>query len=111
MSQWTKWQPFPDPRLGGFLKAPIGAGCYQVRRANSKQLVLFGMSTHVALRLTSLLPPPYGRGRRNNFLKREYVRRHIRDIEYRTVAFKDANEARARERELIANKAAYIFKT
>jgi hypothetical protein len=25
---WSEWRPFPDPRQGGMLTAPFGAGCY-----------------------------------------------------------------------------------
>ena len=36
--------------------------------------------------MTSLLPPPYGAGTRNNFSKRYYVLDNINQLFYRTIA-------------------------
>ena len=83
LGQFSEWKRFPDPREGDFLCAPIGPGCYEVRRSDDGRLVLFGRSEHVAWRMTSLLPEPLGCGVRNNAKKRGYVLEHIerlRDI-------------------------------
>ena len=83
---WSKWLPFPDPKAAGILTAPLGPGCYELRRRSSGKPILFGMSGHVASRISSLLPTPDGTGTRNNSDKREYVLKHLDDIEYRTTA-------------------------
>ena len=93
------------------MTAPIGPGCYEVRRIRSKHLVLFGVGGHVTHRLSSLLPKPYGTGTRNNSEKRCYMITHLGDVEYRTLLFGTRCEAEAHEKELKANKAAYVFKT
>ena len=42
MNRWSRWQPFPDPRLGGYLSAPFGLGVYELRNRKSGELVLYG---------------------------------------------------------------------
>lgn len=81
---WTEWWQFPDPAKGEFLYAPFGAGVYQLRHKSSPKYILFGSSKNVAHRMTSLLPG-YGSNRNNN-KKQEHVKKHITDIEYRTIA-------------------------
>jgi hypothetical protein len=93
------------------LTAPLGAGCYEIRRRDNGQLVLFGMGEFVALRMTSLLPKPFGRGTRNNTAKRAYVLEHITNLEYRTCACPTRQDAAVCEGELKANKAEYFFRT
>lgn len=58
-----------------------------------------------------LLPEPFGRGTRNNTEKRAYVLEHIGILEYRTLACATREEATSCERELKADKSAYIFPT
>jgi len=84
---WSNWKPFPDPRKGEYLNAPLGSGVYQLRNKKSNKYVLFGTSEHLASRMTSLLPRPYGAGTRNNTTKQDYVLNNIQDIEYRTISF------------------------
>jgi hypothetical protein len=91
------------------LVAPFGAGCYELRRGS--QLVLFGISGHVALRMTSLLPAPMGRGIRNNAAKRRYILKHIGKIEYRTATCEDRQETVREERKLKQKSSAYVFGT
>lgn len=52
------------------------------------------------MRMTSLLPKPWGSGTRNNSDKREYVQENIDDIEYRTMACDSREQAAAVEREI-----------
>ena len=106
-TEWSDWSLFPDPRKLQWLRAPFGPGCYELR--NGAQLVLYGKGSHVAERLTSLLPAPFGCGTRNLRDKREYVFHHLGAIEYRTLACSTPEEAAACERQLKANRAAYIF--
>lgn len=86
---WSEWRKFPDPRNGDYLYAPFGSGVYQLKNTKTGEFVLFGKSKHLAKRMTSLLPPPYGAGTRNNENKRVYVLKHLNDIVYRTIALDD----------------------
>ena len=109
MNEWSEWRRFPDPEKGGVLIAPFGPGCYNLRHGS--QLVLFGMAGHVASRMTSLLPEPQGKGTRNNSEKRDYVFKHLAEIEYQTLACPTRDDAKAAEREIAINRDAYLFKT
>ena len=101
MHAWSEWRPFPDPRARDVLIAPFGPGVYEIRHAcRDDKLVLFGIGGHVAVRFSSLLPKPYGKGARNNKVKREYCLTHLADLEYRTLATTTRNEAAAIEREI-----------
>jgi hypothetical protein len=110
-SEWSEWRRFPDPREGGLLTAPLGPGCYELRRSDTGKLILFGMGGHVALRMTSLLPAPLGHGRRNNADKRNYILTHIENVEYRTLACLNREQAAEYERRLKAGKADFEFQT
>lgn len=88
---WSKWEKFPDPLKGEYLNAPSGPGVYQLRDKKTGELVLFGRGKNVAARMTSLIPD--GQGTRNNQDKKDYVRLHLDDIEYRTIPFSTENEA------------------
>jgi hypothetical protein len=83
---WTDWMPFPDPRKGGFIYAPFGPGVYELRRCDTGELILLGKGKNCALRMTSLLPSPFGQGTRDNSEKREYVLANIDLVEYRCCA-------------------------
>lgn len=83
---WSDWRPFPDPRKGEDLTSPIGPGCYELRHRRTDELILFGMSSNVAARLSSLLPKPWGCGTRSNSAKRDYVMAALADVDYRTIA-------------------------
>lgn len=107
--EWSEWRRFPDPRKLELLTAPFGPGCYELR--HGMQLVLFGMGSHVAERMTSLLPAPFGCGTRNNRDKRKYVFDHLGSVEYRTLACATLEEAKQRERELRISRAVYMFQT
>jgi len=106
---WSEWLPFPDPRKREMLTAPFGPGCYELRHGS--QMILFGMGSHVAQRMTSLLPAPFGHGTRNNSRKRGYIFDHLSNIEYRTLACSTREEAQECERHLIANRTVYTFST
>jgi len=110
MPTWTPWRPFPDPRTRGILSAPLGPGVYELRNRATGQLLICGIGANCAARMSSLLPAPLGCGTRNNSDKRDYLRRQLRNIEYRTCACKTRAEAAAIERKLLA-KATYRFNT
>jgi hypothetical protein len=116
LGEWTDWKPFPDPAKGGFIVAPFGPGCYELRDTGSGKLVLFGSAGHVAYRMSSLLPSGAGRApsgaTRNNAGKRDYVRAHLAEIEYRVIALASRDDAKDFERrELWSRRDQYIFKT
>jgi len=111
MPQWTPWHPFPDPRTGGILHAPLGPGVYDLRRISTEEPVLFGIGARCALRMTSLLPKPHGAGTRNNSAKREYLLEHIEDIEYRTLPCATREDAAAIERKHKQGELNYRFST
>jgi hypothetical protein len=100
---WTEWTRFPDPRERGTLRAPFGPGVYQLRRADTAQLVLVGRGKNTAFRMTSLLPAPLGQGRRDNSAKQEYVLTYLSKIEYRCWATETEAMAEALERECLDN--------
>ena len=100
MTRWSKWHPFPDPRRNGILCAPFGPGVYELRRSDTKQLVLRGKGKNCAYRMTSLLPAPYGQGTRMNKDKRDYVLKHIDSIEYRYFPFTTDEGAQELEKKL-----------
>jgi hypothetical protein len=107
--KWSEWRQFPDPRKLELLTAPFGPGCYELR--DGAQLILYGMGGHLAQRMISLLPAPFGSGTRNNLHKRKYVFEHLDNIEYCTHACATRKEAQEGERELRANREAYKFQT
>jgi len=61
-------------KSGGFITAPFGPGCYDLR-LTSGDLVLFGSASHLAHRMRSLHPD--SAGTRNNAGKRVFVGKHI----------------------------------
>jgi len=93
---WSNWKSFPDPRKGDYLIAPLGSGVYQLRNTKCDKYVLFGTGKHLAHRMTSLLPKPFGAGTRN--------------IEYRTISFIDSNDAKRFE-SYIKSVEQYLFNT
>lgn len=107
---WEDWKAFPDPRKGEYLFAPFGSGVYQLRNKKINRYILFGTSNHLAVRMTSLLPEPFGAGNRKNYDKRNYVLNNINDIEYRTISFIDNDEAKRFE-SYIKFVEDYLFKT
>jgi hypothetical protein len=108
---FTEWRRFPDPRKGELLIAPFGPGCYELRRSDKAQLVLFGKGGHVASRMSSLLPSPWGAGTRNNTGKRSYIWNHLAVIEYRTIACATKEDAAKFEALLAEKKRDYLFRT
>ena len=107
---WSDWRPFPDPRKGEYLQATFGAGLNELRLKSTGELILVGIWQNVAWRMTSLLPMPLGRGSRNNIKKRESVFTNLADIEYRTRACLNRDEAVEIEREMLGTNR-YFFPT
>ena len=111
MMRWSRWYPFPDPRNGELLHAPFGVGVYEVRRASTGKGVLFGISSHVAGRMVSLLPHPLGSGTRENAGKRAYCKRHLEDLKYRTRPCESREEAQQWERRLRKERGPWVYDT
>ena len=109
MNGWSEWRPFPDPSKKDYLLAPFGPGVYGLRHKSTGKLILFGQSRNVAWRTSSLLPTGLGSGTRTNDEKREYVRKHLADIEYRTLACQTPEQAKSEEGRLRSNKGRYRF--
>ena len=105
---WSKWRRFPDPRKHEYIVAPFGWGIYQLRNVVTGEFVCFGKGNNVAYRMTSLLPEPYGAGKRNNKEKRNYILEHLCDVEYRTKAHSTSEEAEDEER-ILKKSEKYIF--
>lgn len=110
MEKWEEWRAFPNPQKGMFLIAPFGVGIYELRNRSKNQQVLFGIGSNCAYRMSSLLPKPYGSGTRNNNEKRDYVLRHIDDIEYRCMACESGERAKEIEKEM-KKTGHYLFNT
>ena len=108
-ASWSPWALFPDPSQGGYLNAPFGPGCYELRIGN--QLLLFGCARRVAQRMSSLLPPPLGSGGRNNMAKRQAVFDNLGKVEYRTLACDSRGAAAAEETRMRARRSEYLFGT
>ena len=99
------------PKKGRILICSIRKWCLSAQEQENKyKYVLFGTGKHVAYRMTSLLPEPFGAGTRKNFNKRNYVLNNIQDIEYRTMSFIDNSDAKRFESYIkFAEK--YLFNT
>lgn len=94
-----------DPEQGDYLFAPLGAGVYWLKDAESGECIYIGEGGHVAYRMTSLLPATLGRGTRNNRELRNYVFSNLSRVEYRTHACASKKEAQALEIRLRAENA------
>ncbi|HMQ00096.1 MAG TPA: hypothetical protein PKC24_09960 [Cyclobacteriaceae bacterium] len=104
----TEWRKFPNPEKGEYICAPFGMGVYQLRNAETGELILFGSGNNIAFRMTSLLPPPLGQGTRNNEAKREYVKKFLSNIEYRTVPCLTESEMKENEK-ILKSRNNHIF--
>ena len=56
VSSWGLWRPFPHHESGGHIEAPIGPGVYEVRHADTGELIAFGSATSVAQALSKVVP-------------------------------------------------------
>ncbi|HMQ02602.1 MAG TPA: BrnA antitoxin family protein [Pyrinomonadaceae bacterium] len=109
-AEWSQWRAIPSPEECRKINAPKGAGVYQIRNRKTDELVLFGHSETCQGRMKSLFPKPYGTGYRTNTKKRDYVLKHWRDLQYRTIETPTVHEARQIEKELKSKKN-HLFNT
>lgn len=107
-NNWTEFFPFPSPIRMEYLHAPFGPGAYELKNEKTKELFYVGEGGHVAWRMTSLLPAPYGKGTRNNAKPRQYVFNNLGDIHYRTLICKDKATAKQIQDKMIDNHN-YLF--
>lgn len=89
---WSSWKRFPEGRLGS-IEAPIGPGVYEVRRADSGELVAFGHSSNVANSISELKVENRRSGWTSMFRKPVSVP-PANDLEYRTFAAATRSEAK-----------------
>lgn len=108
--KWTEWKPFPEPDKIRGIAAPNGPGVYELKNKVTGEYVLVGISVGVRRRMKSLMPAPYGVGRRNNYMKRQYVLDNYQDIIYRTISTAYRVEAEDIERSLLYS-GRYIYNT
>lgn len=82
VTPWATWKPFPDPKSGEHLDAPVGPGVFEVRHTGTGEQVAFAHSANVAHSLSGLLPRQTSAlgalFRRNSFKHRSH------ELEYRT---------------------------
>ena len=89
MFAWTNWKPFPDPKNGVSIEAPVGPGVFEVRRISSGDVVFFDHAANVASALASIATP----SPRARLFKRR--RPDAADLEYRTRAAASAIDAKS----------------
>ncbi len=98
--KWTAWNSFPDPKKQEYLFAPFGFGVHQLFNNKTNEYILFGRGKNLAYRITTLFPRPVGQGTRNNNKKKNYVLKHLKYIQYRTIPLHNEQECRDFERRL-----------
>jgi hypothetical protein len=94
---WSEWKKMPPPDLCREITGPACAGVYQVRNHKTLENILFGIGSKCQARMKSLYPKPYGTGTRNNAAKRSFILENWAELEYRTIATKNRESAKAIE--------------
>lgn len=92
MQAWTSWRRFPDAQRGGLVEAPIGPGVYEVRHAETGEVVAFGHAANVANAIGELKVST-NTGIVGKLLHR-MAAPPVGELEYRTCAAKSRAEAR-----------------
>lgn len=105
MSNWSAWKRFPNPKRGGYVEAPIGAGLYEVRRISNGALFDFNASGNVALALSNL-------GARRSGLRALLGRGTpplpLDDLEYRTCPSESLALARTAAERIVGRREAFV---
>jgi hypothetical protein len=89
MIPWTNWKPFPDPRSGAPIEAPIGPGVLEVRCISTGETMVFRQADNVALAIMEIAA---ARSRPRLFGRR---RPDATDLEYRTCAAANSMDAKS----------------
>jgi len=105
VSTWGLWRLFPNHESGGYIEAPIGPGVYEVRHADTGELIAFGPANSVAQALSKLMPKP-ATGLRSLFASKTPAH-HGGDLEYRTCSASSAGEAKFAAERLLGRRETY----
>jgi len=81
---WSTWKRFPNARSGDSVEAPIGPGVYEVRHAETGELIAFGHAGNVASAIADLRVDNGGGWSR--LFRRESLSSQVDELEYRTCA-------------------------
>ena len=106
LAEWSEWSRFPDPRRGELLRAPLGAGLYELRLASGEP-VLIGASRHVSSQMSLLLPPEIKTIQRGTTSRRRFLLSHLEELEYRVMGCATYEEARTRAAEVDSSRYKY----
>ena len=104
VSSWGLWRPFPNHETGGSIEAPIGPGVYEVRNADTGELIAFGPANSVAQALSKLTQP--ASGFRSLFARKPRAHRSG-DLEYRTFSASSTGEAKSAADRLLGRREAF----
>lgn len=81
---WSTWKRFPNARSGDSVEAPIGPGVYEVRHAETGELIAFDHAGNVASAIADLRVDNGGGWSR--LFRRESLSSQVDELEYRTCA-------------------------
>lgn len=88
---WTEWRPFPNPREGGFLMAPLAIGVYQFRIG--EEIIHTNWGMNVAYDISSMFRGPWMPTERADSQLQYFIYHHIEEVEYRCIAGLDSVRA------------------
>ena len=108
MQSWTGWKRFPDSHNRELVEAPIGPGVYEVRHADTGELIAFGSATSVAQALSKVVPQP-ATGLRSLFARKAPAH-STGDLEYRTCSAGSAGEAKFAAERLMGRRGTFFRK-
>ena len=117
---WSSWKPLPNPLQSNqrfsllimqHVRNPLKPGLYQLKNKKTNEYVLFGIGKEIGKRMKSLIPKEHGGvGRRDNYIKREYVWENIDSIKFRSITTNTREEALNIER-YVKSLNIHIFNT
>jgi hypothetical protein len=105
VSSWGLWRPFPNHEFGGYIEAPIGPGVYEVRHADTGEVIAFGSTGSVAQSLSKLMPKPAS-GLRALFAGKVPSYRS-EELEYRTCTASSVGEAKFAAERMLGRRETY----
>lgn len=94
VAEWSEWLPFPDPRKGSLLIAPIGPGAFELRLGSTREGIMLATAKSVSGRISALLPVEIAPVRRETGSRRQYLAGNVEDLEYRVLGACSRAEAR-----------------
>jgi len=105
MQSWTDWKRFPDSHNGELVEAPIGPGVYEVRHADTGEVIAFGHAGSVANAIGELKI----NGNAGMFAKLFHRSASIpvQELEYRTCATATRSEAKVAAKRLAGLRQQY----